>query len=296
LEEWLRNNREPRRAGAIYRRNGMEANMLQSPMKWMALKFLPNPLLLKMRKVHYLRKLRHHCEHLEPDLHIVKHLIRPGEVGIDLGANFGVYTKYLSDLVGSTGSVLSVEPIQSTFEVLTTNVKKLGLRNVKLVQAAISAEPGVVRMELPDYQKGGTNFYEARVVTITADDKGSHTVEVPASTLDQLTAKFDRLDFIKCDVEGHELACLSGAKELLSRFQPAWLIEVSGNPDKTDSKAHQLTQLLGKYGYAPYWFDRHHLRLRQPGDRSTNYFYLRLQHLERIPDGFLPYRVSLNAA
>jgi hypothetical protein len=52
---------------------------------------------------------------------------------------------------------------------------------------------------------------------------------VAVTTLDAVVAalSIDRVDFIKADIEGWELALLRGAEKTLRRFRPAMLIELS---------------------------------------------------------------------
>jgi FkbM family methyltransferase len=211
-------------------------------------------------------------------------LVKPGTTAVDLGANIGIYTKVLSDLVGPAGNVISVEPVPQTFEVLSRNIRSLALRNISCVNAAVSHSDGEVTMELPEYHTGGTNFYQARVVT-TGDhvvpDSRPH-LRVRATKLDTLVAAAKPVDFVKCDVEGHELECLTGAEMILTSHRPAWLVEVSGDPDEPGTNASRLFQLFAGHSYGPWWFDGRRLIERRPGDRSVNYFFLRPEHLVRL--------------
>ena len=45
-------------------------------------------------------------------------------------------------------------------------------------------------------------------------------ISVSVSTLDQLLARWDRLDYLKIDIEGGELDCLNGGERLISRCRP----------------------------------------------------------------------------
>jgi hypothetical protein len=141
-------------------------------------------------------------------------------------------------------------------------------------------------MELPSYDGGGTNFYQATV--IATRDKGTvdseKQVRVPALKLDTLTAGKGIVGFVKCDVEGHELACLSGADIVLNSHSPAWLVEVSGDPDESGTKAMQVFTIFEDLAYVSWWFDGHRLIKRRPGDRSTNYFFLKEAHIARLRD------------
>jgi FkbM family methyltransferase len=221
----------------------------------------------------------------EPDLVVIRYLVQRGTIAVDLGANFGMYTKVLSDLVGPTGSVISVEPVPQTFAVLSRNIRSLGMRNVSCVNVAISDRDGEVLMELPNYETGGTNFYQATVVAPasgTIVDSGKH-VRVPAVRLDTLIAGKGVVGFVKCDVESHELACLSGAENVLNSQGPAWLVEVSGgDPDETGTNARQVFKVFEDREYVAWWFDGQRLNKRRPGDRSTNYFFLKEAHATRL--------------
>ena len=217
---------------------------------------------------------------------MIRELVQQGTVAVDLGANFGMYTKVLSDLVGSAGTVISVEPVLQTFDALSRNIRSLGMGNVSCVNVAISDSDGDVLMKLPNYETGGINFYQATVVA-TADGKVTDSrqhVLVPALRLDTLVAGKGIVGFVKCDVEGHELACLAGAEMVLNSHGPAWLVEVWGDPDESGTKAMQVFRIFEGLSYASWWFDGHRLVKRRPGERSTNYFFLKQAHVTRLRD------------
>ena len=55
------------------------------------------------------------------------------------------------------------------------------------------------------------------------------TVTVPCSTIDALVfddLELERVDFIKMDVEGHEVSALKGAGEVIRKFAPQLAISV----------------------------------------------------------------------
>ena len=260
--------------------------MLHEKIKRFALRFLPDRMLQRLKKIHYAKALRSASEGGEPDLTVVRHLVGSGSHVIDVGANFGLYTKFLSELVEPGGRVYSIEPIPLTYEILTSNLKRLKLRNVEPFNYAISEDIAEVRMEIPQYASGGENFYEARVVPASTSDR-FRVVNIESRPLDVLFGQLRNIDFVKCDVEGHELACLRGAASILRRVKPAWLIEISGNPDQESSTANYVFKLMADYGYTPMWFDGLHLRQRERGDRSINYFFLTRRHMRLIPEDLM---------
>jgi FkbM family methyltransferase len=253
---------------------------LTVPVKTLALRFLPEVLLQHVRKAHYARKLVAAAP--EPEMAVLRHLAPAGGCAIDLGANFGVYTRFLAEAVGPDGVVHAVEPVPPMYDVLRSNVRRLRLAHVRTHPVAISDATRTVTMSVPRYASGGTNFYEARVVP-GPRGRGGRTVRVPGIRLDDLFAHLPRIDVVKCDVEGHELAVLRGAEMLLRRHRPAWLIEVSGDPDAPASDAAEVVELLRAEGYDAYRFDGRKLRPRVNGDRAVNYFFLRPEHLGRLP-------------
>jgi FkbM family methyltransferase len=259
--------------------------MFPTTIKRFALRFLPDRVLQKLKKIHYAKALRAASEQGEPDLKVVRHLVGPGSHVIDVGANFGLYTKFLAELVQPDGRVYSIEPIRLTYEILTANLRRLKLRNVEPFNLAISDDDAQVRMEVPRYASGGENFYEAHISA--GGGAALRTVAVQARALDSLFGRLRAIDFIKCDVEGHELACLRGAESILRAAKPAWLIEISGNPDDPRSSAGEVLRRMREHGYMAFWFDGRHLRQRERNDRSVNYFFLTRRHLRLIPEDLL---------
>jgi FkbM family methyltransferase len=249
--------------------------------KKLALRLLPNGVLHFAKIIHYARVLRRVSENDEPDLRVLKFLVEPGQCVADIGANIGVYTKYLSEYTGASGRVISIEPIPPTFDILRSNIQKLGLKNVELKNCAVSDVDGEVKMQVPKYDSGGDNFYGAH---ITTQGPANCTISyvVPTTSVDALLSTAGEVAFIKCDVEGHELNCIRGAKNTIDRCKPAWLIEISGNMDDERSSSYQTHRILKKGGYSAYWFDGVTLKPRRTHTHSVNYFFLTESQLEGL--------------
>jgi len=251
-----------------------------SRVKSIILRMLPSGLLLELKKLHYVSALRRFSEEDESDIKIVKIIVKSGDHVIDIGANIGWYAKTLSGLVGNQGRVYSIEPIPTTFRLLSLCVKKLMLSNVILINCGISEKNGSAIMEVPSYGSGGENYYQARIVTEKSVKSRLKGYQVDLKSLDSLFADSrHRIHFIKCDVEGHEFRVIMGAKKILTDSKPAWLIEVSGDPDDQNSDAFKLFSVLEKERYTAWWFDGVQLKKRSRGDKSINYFFLIDDHL-----------------
>ncbi|MEW5796887.1 MAG: FkbM family methyltransferase [Candidatus Zixiibacteriota bacterium] len=264
-------------------------NSLGDMLKRLALCYMPDRVLTELKKVHYARALRHQTPDQEPEFLVVSRLVRPGDCVIDIGANIGTYTVLLSTLVGAQGHVFAVEPVPVTFEILCSNIRRLKLQNVTAMSLAVSDHAGRVVMAIPHYPAGGENYYEASVVgSGNGVAPGLRSVEVEAHTLDSLLKAHDKpIQFIKVDVERHELACLRCAVETIASSQPSWLVEVSGDPDDPFAPAHEVMRFMDDHGYQIFWFDGRALRPRQAGDKTTNYFFLTSRHVGVLRDGGL---------
>jgi FkbM family methyltransferase len=250
--------------------------------KQLVLTNLPESFVRWIKKHHYLRLLKKQGPEEERDFVVISRLVKPGDHVIDVGANYGVYMKFLSDLVGDAGMVSSVEPIPSTFEIISSNARRLRLKNVRLLNYAFSDRNDDALMEIPRIATGGENYYMAKIINGQSDPKLRH-VRIKTVTLDSLfVSQTAEIAFIKCDVEGHELPCVSGAMQVLRKWRPAWYVEVSGNPDLRGSDSWKLFRIFEEESYAPFWFDGRVLRPRQTSDVSVNYFFLQPRHLASV--------------
>ena len=261
-------------------------------LKRLALKVLPEAVLFPARKYHHLRVITDFQIEDEPELELVSRLVQPGQTVLDVGANIGVYSKFLSQFVGASGAVYSFEPIPTTYKILANNISKLRLLNVVPYNFAATSLAGEMTMVVPKWDSGGENFYQARLVLDDSSAGYSRKVLVKTTTLDLIWDKLSNphVSFVKIDVEGAELECLRGAQRLLKACEPALLVEVSGNLDaesnvggrtnSSNGSAVLLNQLLTKLGYSVFVYDKSELRVRRAGESFVNYVFLKDSHLE----------------
>ena len=249
---------------------------------------LPGGLLHQFKKAYYAYLL----DHLPPDWRerdtiLAKYLVGAGDHVIDIGSSIGAYTKFLSEAVGPSGRVFSFEPNPPIYDFLSHNVRKLRLTNVELFDSALSDKRGRARIVIPKYRWGSECHYDATLESSQAQS-GCRQVEISVGTLDSFFAdRSEKITFIKCDVNYHEVACLRGALQTIRRSKPAILIEVLPDPDKFGTAAAQVFELMEQNGYGGYWFDGHKVRRRQTGERSQNYFFLTGEHVEGLPSHIL---------
>lgn len=145
---------------------------------------------------------------------LLKGLLNKGDVFVDIGANLGYYTRIGSKIVGSEGAVLAFEPMPAAIRLLKMNVADLS--NVTIFPIALSE------------RKGEATFYVRKHGNLSslAPDPLSGTVRVDVSLLDEVLWNYDKVDFIKIDVEGFEKEVLLGAKKTLSVHHPIVYFEL----------------------------------------------------------------------
>ena len=183
-------------------------------------------------------------------------LIGRGDVVFDIGANNGCYTALFSNLVGPRGRVHAFEPVTPTADRLRLEVQRACLfSNVLVREIALAAEPGPVDVFLPGADSG-----QASLARHSAGSWSTQPVverhKCLADTLDRYVTsnEINRLDFVKCDVEGAELLVMRGGYEALRRFHPVLHLEVCRNwMTGFGYTVTDLLQLLRTLGYASYW-------------------------------------------
>lgn len=148
--------------------------------------------------------------------HFLRRSVRPDAVVVDGGAHIGVITLLLSSLVPQ-GTVHAFEPTPSTLAYLEQNIAAGGATNVRVTAAALGRSDGKISLDPSDAYPAGAHVR----------DDGEGTCLVPAVTLDSWATSegIERLDLLKLDVEGLELAVLAGAARTLARFRPLTVLE-----------------------------------------------------------------------
>jgi FkbM family methyltransferase len=127
--------------------------------------------------------------------------------------------------------VVAVEANPRTARWLRKNAERNGCSQVRVVQRAISDEPGSLSFcDNQEFAAGSMPLAgaPAEFVDFLSNGDDSHKViEVPAVRLDDLVAELelDSLDILKIDVEGHDIRVVRGALGTIERFKPVVIME-----------------------------------------------------------------------
>jgi FkbM family methyltransferase len=137
---------------------------------------------------------------------LLKKILFRGAVTVDVGANIGIYSEFLSRCVGPTGLVHSFEPSPENFRLLSTATRHLS--NVRLTQAAVGERSGKCKLYISDKLNVDHRAYKA-------DGDSRRAIPAEMVALDDYFEPGQRVDLIKMDIQGYELHALRGAQRVL---------------------------------------------------------------------------------
>lgn len=133
----------------------------------------------------------------------------PGQCVIDAGAYIGDTALYFSPKVGETGKVYAFEPMAENVTAAEDNLQINGCSNVEMVPLAISNAREELRFSLNSIAPSGSCQSAQGEIVIQATDLDSFTCQ-----------RGIKVDFLKSDIEGGEMALLRGATETIRKDAP----------------------------------------------------------------------------
>jgi FkbM family methyltransferase len=155
--------------------------------------------------------------------HVVGLLARvvAGEtVALDVGANVGALALVLSALA-PRGRVYAFEASPLAYELLQRAIRANGASNIEAIQRAVFSESGAtLSFETTSSFLAGSHLGSGAEHEGTVD-------QVKTVTIDDWVEqqRLARVDLVKMDIEGAELAALAGGVRTLDRWAPDLLIE-----------------------------------------------------------------------
>src|SRR5262249_38123063 len=159
------------------------------------------------------------------DRAVVRKLLKNCKVFIDAGANLGVYSLLASRTCGPGARIFSFEPSPVEFKKLELTVDWNDLANVIKCPVALSDTNGTLSFFESLEGRGALNRVDR------PGDKVSRYRQTQGECArldDYMSSKgVERIDFIKIDVEGHELPLLEGAANILKTHRPSLMIEMA---------------------------------------------------------------------
>jgi FkbM family methyltransferase len=177
-------------------------------------------------------------------LELLVSYVRPGEVVLDIGSNFGIFTILLAKKVGESGRVIAVDPGKEIFLHFTENVKLNNLKNITSFNLALGDKEEEKKLFLGQVAGASSVVYEP------CESKGFEITRV--KTGDQII-KENNLSIpnvIKIDVEGFEYNVIKGMSSTLSNHACRMVcceIHTQMLPDGVN--AEKIIDLLKSFGF-----------------------------------------------
>ena len=173
---------------------------------------------------------------------ILPEVVDPTREAIDVGANVGQYAVALATLARR---VYAFEPDEE----LSSFLARAAPANLEVFQEALSDHEGPRSLRVPTH--AGVPSVSLAAID-DADGRPDEPYElrtIHASTLDKLA---DRdIGFVKIDVEGHELAVLTGGRTLIEKQRPVVLVEVEERHTRGSLAA--MKDFFGSFEYVGFF-------------------------------------------
>lgn len=165
-------------------------------------------------------------------------------ISLDVGANIGNHSVLMAQL---SKHVIAFEPVSFIYEVLKKNLAQNQRLNVTAHNLGLSNQ--VVSRTIHILNNGNLGSSSIEVTDNVAETQQISTVD--ADTFLHTTQVNQAIDFIKIDVEGHEVPAILGMQNIIRVHQPLLLIEWRNQQMIDDFVAHQLLERVFA-GYACY--------------------------------------------
>ncbi len=153
----------------------------------------------------------------EPECKHIDRLVKERGLALDIGANQGLYSYRLHQLFREVHAFEANEGIAA-------DLIAFRARNVRVHVVGLSDKEGSATLYVPEVKGRQLHGWASLDPGNCADADRVVSKNVLLTTLD--TFELRGVDFIKIDVEGHELAVLRGAEETLRSCLPRLLIEI----------------------------------------------------------------------
>jgi FkbM family methyltransferase len=189
----------------------------------------------------------------------VRQLIKKGDHVVDLGANLGYYTKLFSKWTGKEGKVIAIEPVPLYMKIIKWGTRNCG--NVQWVQYALGKENKKIHMVTPSrfgYLRPGLSQVHDEAGG-SKPENFEFSFEADMLNASELFASFERIDYLKCDIEGYEAVVLPEIMNTLLKFKPTIQLETWGEQKEAVEK------LLAENGFEKFQLNGKTLERVLPG-------------------------------
>ena len=177
---------------------------------------------------------------------ILRKLLTDSSCGVDVGSHLGSFLSLLTT-IAPNGRHIAFEPIISK-----SNSIKKRFPQAEVFSFAVGREAGSARFE-EDLAQSGYSGLQQR----PRSSAQISAYDVKTCTLDDILSDKGRIDLIKLDVEGGELAALEGARRIIQAWHPSLIFECGSeyflHANKLDRR-HLYDLIVDEFDYDIFCF------------------------------------------
>jgi len=176
---------------------------------------------------------------------IMDEVLAQGMVAIDLGSNIGYTTLHMLRGVGENGFVYAIEPDPHNVKLLKANIQKNHyMRDCEISECAISDSDGEITFWMAD---------KPNISSVQRTAHSTKAIKVPAYSLTSFLSIRKYPNFIKMDVEGHEVKIFEGGLEYFTQHlgRMNFLVEVHPQFYNQENDFSKILEQYFKIGFYP---------------------------------------------
>ena len=167
---------------------------------------------------------------------IITSKLKTNHCFLDIGSNIGYFSLLASILVKMNGRVIAFEPIKKLYKQIKFSKKINSYNNIKIYNFGLSDKNIKEKIYLQEKNIASSSIYKKNILNFSFfrgfifkkffETKNLIKFEnIVLKKLDNLIKC--KVDFIKIDVEGEEYPALLGMKQILKKYKPKLIIEIS---------------------------------------------------------------------
>jgi len=179
-------------------------------------------------------------------LRVLKGILQNKGVFLDIGANIGLYSLYVSYYFPEI-KIFSFEPLNSAHDILAENIRLNEFKNIETFNYALGSQRESLYIHEHEYERGSS--------FITSKPTNE---EISLFSLDELYENLtsEKISAIKVDVEGFELEVLKGGENIIfKKHRPIIIVECSDLRNYHKATKDDIFELMSNYGYVLYKSD-----------------------------------------
>lgn len=152
----------------------------------------------------------------------VRYIIQRDYTIIDIGANLGYFSKNFAR-IAKKGKVICIEPVDAFYSVLQYFIGTY--KNVTIHNYALGNENGTVTMVMPETD-GVIRTGLPHISMSEEEQAKNRTKQVQIVKGSELFSGLEKLDYIKCDIEGYEEIVFHEIRSIIEKHLPIIQVEI----------------------------------------------------------------------